>query len=159
MDRYVQRIISINPVMRKPLTQRIALAVIDAAHRGILEPTVSQRIMDYVDEPFSYYYGEPAYSLYDRFMVDTTQLHTKSGLLNMLALVELAGGYVSREHYGCLAPKGVSYRNIKKSDAMSIMTKVSDYKAMLELEETHPQTVLESDEYYWEEHECYKGVR
>lgn len=163
MNRYEQRIIKIDPVIRKPLVQRIALAVIDAAHRGLLEPTLSSRILNYVDEPYAHSYGEPQYSLYERFVIDTNQLFTKSGLLNMLHIVEMAGGYVSKTHYGCLAPKGVSYKDIKNSDVMSIMTRVSTYKEILELEELYSQVpqsgiVLESDDYQWEEHEIYKEV-
>ncbi len=162
MNTKEQRIKEIKPDIRKPLTQRITLAVIDAAQKGLLDPTLSKRIIDYVDEPYAHSYGEPKYSLHDRFIKDTTQLFTKSGLLNMLHIVEMAGGYVSRTHYGCLAPKGVSYKDIKNSDVMSIMTQVATYKEMLELEELYstPSSgiVLESDDYYWEEHESYKEV-
>lgn len=159
MDRYEQRIIKIDPVVRNPLTQRITLAVIDAAYKGELDPILSKRIIEYVDTPYAYYYGEPAYTLYDRFIVDTAQLYTASGIRHMLNIVKMAGGYTSIEHYGCLAPKGVRYGKVKIKDAMSILTQGPLYNEQLELAGWYAIEQNDfSEDYYWEEHENYRKV-
>ncbi len=158
MNRYEQRIIKIDPVVRHPLTQRITLAVIDAAYKGELDPLLSKRIIEYVDTPYAYYEGEPQYSLYDRIITHTAQLYTVSGLRNMLNVVKMAGGYTSPLYYGCLAPKGIRYGHIKIKDAMSILTQGAYYESLETVNHDYEEH-LQSSDYAIEELETYRKVR
>ena len=161
---YEKRISEVAPKVRYPLAQRITLAVIDAAYKGELDPALSQRIIDYVDTPYAYYEGEPQYSLFDRIITNTAQLYTVSGLRNMLNVVKMAGGYISTQHYGCLAPKGVKYGHIKTTDAMSILTreyyrnKSEDYEIKKVVNHDYEEHLRTSD-YAIEELESYRKVR
>ena len=155
MNRYDDKLKAMDWDVRISSTIRAALAVVDAANTGVLSPAVAKRVYEYLDTPYSYYYGEKEVCLYDRFLSYPTELRTKSGLMNVLGLIELAGGYVNRTLYGGFTPKGVKYGHIRTSNAFYILMGIP---MLQEVPVVEGGIVAYSDEYSYEEHEMYLAV-
>ena len=154
--RYDNKLKAMSTEVRTNSTIRAALAVVDACNTGVLPKDVAKRVYQYLDMPYAYYYGEQELSLMDRFLTHPHALRTKSGMLNVLGLLNIAGGYTNKSLYGGFTPKGVKYGHIRISDAFYILLNIPKHMDD-ELVEVGG-IVAHSEDYSYEEHELYVGV-